>query len=579
MPMGETEVKCFGPREPNEGPRARGDWFPEHVERRIGQTLFVVVLILSAILGVGRVINLTHDIPAHAPLLGYPGKYLVYSWDGDVYGDEGFYNHDAMTWFQDGVFYLEKDYNQFINLPVMQFIKAGFFLIFGMNLVAARLVTVVSMIVMAVATYFLVRRYEDWRTSLLAVFLLLTNHYLFVFTRYAIDEIPVAMWVTLAMAFAVRVRGPKWWVYAILTSVTFSFALLTKYNSVFATPLVGLLVIIQELDWKKIGLKFLLCSAIFFAIMGTWYVALVRPHMEEFQYFFSLNLNIAASAHPVIWWHRFRDFMESMPTLDRWLVQSSVLVTPLLLFLSRRYRLSPLTYLSIAWVVLYMVMYSYYGRFFPRFWVMTVPPVAVWGAVSMRYLLDMRGPFRLGAYLFVVVIALSTGWQGHRIASAMAADSDSHNEMARDILRIVEADPSGNRVIMGHGAGALALRNGLKPRHDRYGMTPLRERLEEFKPGWVLADALFRISPNDAYSGHVEWYELLFDMELMASYDVYENFRGDKTHLYKLTPRENVVLPEQIVRAQLLGIESVSEKRRREAGGESSEAAAGGDQE
>src|SRR5690606_24308657 len=137
--------------------------------------------------------------------------------------------------------------------------------------------------------------------------------------------------------------------------------------------------------------------------------------------------------------------------------------------------------------VLYLVMYAYYGRFYPRFLMMTVPPLAVWAAVSLRHMLDMRGPFRLVAYVFVIVLGMSVVWQGHRVASVLAYDSNAHNEMAADILRIVEADPSGNRVIMGHCAPSLALRNGLTPRHDRYSPHPLAERFEAFEPGWVLA--------------------------------------------------------------------------------------------
>jgi hypothetical protein len=151
----------------------------------------------------------------------------------------------------------------------------------------------------------------------------------------------------------------------------------------------------------------------------------------------------------------------------------------------------------------------------------------------------------------------------HRNVSILAYGKNTYNEMAADILRRIEADPSGNRMVIGHTSGNLALRTNLIPRHDRYSRHNLGERLETFKPGWSISEAEYGILVNEGYCAHRDWYERHCHIELVASYDILDNFRGHKMHLYKLTPREEPLIAPPVTRAQELGIESVSEQRRR----------------
>src|SRR5690606_36897492 len=175
-----------------------------------------------------------------------------------------------------------------------------------------------------------------------------------------------------------RVRGDKWMLFAILTAVVYACALLTKTNAIFATPLIGAMVIIQELEWKKVLLKFAVCSAVFLSIMATWYVWLVVPHLEEYRYFFTLNVGITSSDDIRHIWEVFKDQIDLVLLVDPMVNFTLLFATPLLMVLSARYRVHPLMYLSILWTLLYMSMYAYYGRFYPRFFSMTVPPMALW---------------------------------------------------------------------------------------------------------------------------------------------------------------------------------------------------------
>ncbi len=563
MGLSAEQAKRNTSLEPGNPAEPTGDILPLRGEAGIASTLRVVLPLLLAVFLLLRLWNFTHDVPPAAPLLGFPGHHSIYSWDGDVFSDEGFYANDAINWMQEGTFHVELEYNQFVNLPLMQFIKAGLFSILGVSLFAARLGSLLGAIGLVVAVYFLVRRYEDHWTSLLAAFLVAINHYVFAYSRYAVDEVPVAFWVTLTFALAVRVRGDHWWKFAILTALAFACALLTKTNAIFATPLVGAMVIIQELDIKRVLLKFALCSVVFLSAMGLWYVALVVPHMDDFRYFFTLNVGISSSDDIVQIWRVFERQVELLLMVDAIVPMVVIVMTPPLMILDPRYRRNPLVYLSFLWFLLYMLMYAYYGRFYPRFFPMTVPPLAIWTAASMRAALDIRGILRWLTYALVVVVACSALWQMHRDLSILAYGKNSYNEMAADILRRVEADPSGNRVIMGHTAPGVALRTSLTPRHDRYSPHNLGKRLEAFRPGWAISEGEFGILANDSYYAQRDWFERYYHIELVASYDILDNFRGHKMHLYKLIPREEPVIAPPIIRAQDLGIESVSEQRRR----------------
>ncbi len=474
-----------------------------------------------------------------------------FSWDGDAYTDEGFYAYDAINFVQDGVFYIPLDYNQFIALPLMPLFKGAVFSVFGANLAAARLVTVLFAVATALALYYLMRRFEDPLTALFAVFLLAINHLFLVFSRVAIDEVPVTFWVTLSFALAVRVRGEKWRLHAILLSIAYAAAVMTKTNAVFAAPLLAVAVILQELDPRRIALKFLLCSAVFLSLMGVWYATLIRPHAQDFFYFFTLNVDIAKSNSLEQMFITFSHHVWFILMVDPILPWLAIVFTPLLLVLWPRFRRHPLLYLALAWHFAYLVLYAYYGRFYPRFFMMALPPLIIWTAIAVRAALEIRGILRVVPVALVAFVALSCLWQ-MRESFVIAADQrDTFNAMAADILRHVDSDPSGNRVVMGHAAGSVALRIPIIPRHDRYSPHRLDDRLRAFQPRWVLSEGEFRTFPLEPYFRHPEFYELLYDIELVESYDTLENFKGHKMHLYRLTPRAEVPTPRPFARASL----------------------------
>jgi hypothetical protein len=507
--------------------------------RRARLVLRTGVVLGIVLFGLLRLFNLTTDFPPDL------------SWDGDAYTDEGLYAHNAITRVREGSFYLPLDYNQFVALPFMPFVRAAVFSVFGVNLLTARLVSVMFALGLGLAVYWLVRRFESHWTAMIAVFVLALNHIVFAFSRLALDDVPETFLVTVSLACAVHVRGERWHVFAILTSLAFAAAVMTKTTAVFAVPLVAAAVILQELDSRRIWHKFLVCSATFLGVVGMWYVFIIMPHPVDFRYFFTLNLELARADSLWRWANKFVSHVRVCLNVEPALPAGLILMTPFLLFLSKQFRRHPLFHLGACWVFLYLALFAYYGRIYPRFFVMLVPPLAIVTAVALRTAFELRGFRRVPGYFMALAFLLSSIWQAHHTLHLFNYRVDSFNEMAADIERRIEADPDGNRVIIGHTAGGIALRTNLIARNDRYSPYPMPERLKSYNPGWAISEGEFRVFPLDPYYRHAEYFDLHCDIELVASYDTLDNFRGHKMHLYKLTPRENAEHPTPFERAKL----------------------------
>jgi len=95
-------------------------------------------------------LNLTADFPNHTPL----------HIDWAKYTDEGWYGDGAIRHFQRGHWYVPGDFNPAAALPVWPLLEAALFHFTGVNLTAARALTVTIFGLILLASYFLVRRWQ-----------------------------------------------------------------------------------------------------------------------------------------------------------------------------------------------------------------------------------------------------------------------------------------------------------------------------------------------------------------------------------------------------------------------------------
>ncbi len=496
---------------------------------QFGRYALVALLVLFC---VARFVNLTLDFP--------PGL----TPDGDALTDEGLYSANAINHYLAGQWLIENEFNQIVNVPVLKVIQAYAFQVFGFGVGTARTVVVFFAFLYIAGTYVLVRRWESHWTAFAAAALLAGSHLHFAFSRMSVAEVPMAAFVVWSLVFGTWTRGRYAYVWAALASVTFTIALLTKTNAIFAAPLLAGIVIAQELDWRRILYKFLLCSGIFFTIAGIYFLAMVQPRLEEFLYFYTLNVGLTSSYHPADMWENFRAIVWQTGGAEPIALYAAPLFAVPLLLLSKRYRSNPLFYIAVAWYVLYLILFSTYGRFYNRFFPAILAPFAIWMAITMKECWQYRDRFWPATYGFGAVIALTVLWHSWANFTYITYTGDSFNKAAGEIRRIMDADPDSNNVLMGHTAASFALRNGAIPRHDRYGTGPLEERLREFRPSYLVSEMAIRNFPMEPYYEHAEWLEEYAHLEVVAEFDVLENYRHYPIVLYKVHPYDPPEEPE-----------------------------------
>ena len=104
-------------------------------------------LLLAAIFFVLHAFHLNADFPNHSPWM-----------DWAKYTDEGWYGDAAIRHFQRGQWFVPGDFNPAAALPVWPLLEGALFHFTGVNLIAARALTVGIFALILLASYLLLRR-------------------------------------------------------------------------------------------------------------------------------------------------------------------------------------------------------------------------------------------------------------------------------------------------------------------------------------------------------------------------------------------------------------------------------------
>ena len=157
---------------------------PHPNSSRIPQAVEVFLLLVAAMFFILHAFHLNADFPNYSPWM-----------DWAKYTDEGWYSDGAIRHFQRGNWYVPGDFNPAAALPVWPLLEAAVFRFTGVNLTAARALTVTIFGLILFASYLLVRRWlllssgKKTETSLapaIGVLLLAVSPFCYVFTRMAI---------------------------------------------------------------------------------------------------------------------------------------------------------------------------------------------------------------------------------------------------------------------------------------------------------------------------------------------------------------------------------------------------------
>src|SRR5271170_7389761 len=120
------------------------------ISSRILQAVEALLLLTAAIFLALHAFHLNADFPNHSPWM-----------DWAKYTDEGWYGDGAIRHFQRGSWQVPGDFNPAAALPVWPLLEAALFRFTGVNLAAARALTVAIFGFILAASYLLLRRWQS----------------------------------------------------------------------------------------------------------------------------------------------------------------------------------------------------------------------------------------------------------------------------------------------------------------------------------------------------------------------------------------------------------------------------------
>src|SRR3984885_3313083 len=183
---------------------------------RTAKAIEAAVLLVAALFLALHAVHLNADFPNHSPWM-----------DWAKYTDEGWYGDGAIRHFQRGHWYVPGDFNPAAALPVWPLLEAALFRFTGVNLAAARALTVAIFGLILVTSFPLIRRWQRLSSSssssssdkagkksepslapAIAVLLLAVSPFCYVFTRMAILEPLLILFTLLALLAASYATSP-----------------------------------------------------------------------------------------------------------------------------------------------------------------------------------------------------------------------------------------------------------------------------------------------------------------------------------------------------------------------------------
>ncbi len=184
-------------------------------------------------------------------------------------GREMVLRNDWVTIYTDGIRYMEK-------APMLYWSLAASYRLFGIAAWSARLPLMLSVLALVLATYMLGRRVYGEAGGLYAGVALVTSLGVYIYTRFLIPEVMVALWLTLGYYFFLRSLEEErpsrlaCWGFAAACALN----ILTKglIGLVFPAGAIGIFLLLTGNLRHLLKLRIVSSTLVFLAIAAPWHV-------------------------------------------------------------------------------------------------------------------------------------------------------------------------------------------------------------------------------------------------------------------------------------------------------------------
>jgi hypothetical protein len=479
--------------------------------RKAVQIAEVLLLLVATVFLAFHALHLNADFPNHSPWM-----------DWSKYTDEGWYGDGAIRHFQRGNWYVPGDFNPAAALPVWPLLEAALFRFTGVNLTAARALSVAIFTLILLATYLLLRRSQVFYTPAglarekppvslapaVAVLLLAVSPFCYAFTRMAILEpllILLTLFALLAASYATPAqktgKTPLWTrlrraLPLVFLGLLVPLMVLTKTTALFLLPSIAWLL------WARAGyrlrpfLKLGLPIAVIAAVIWLGYFGfVVRPHfLSDYRYLFSVNSTTGITPSSTLW--VLGDTITFGICIGYIIYPLSLTTAFLALVVWPRVLRNPIIPALLLWIAGYAAFLAYHDNLQPRYYLVIAVPLtllvpvvyeALWASVRSTTRRPVPRVLRLvltGAVAAVTVLAATDASQTFHY---VRTPEYTYVSAAKQIHQIVSSARNHNPLVLSISGSNLSLMTGLPSICDDFGTMDLAVRVRTYHPGWYIA--------------------------------------------------------------------------------------------
>lgn len=479
------------------------------------RAILAFFLLVAAGFALLRLIDLRADMPSDI------------TWSQTFYTDEGIYARNAAMLVSTGNWYVETDYNTAINYPIYFVLQVIFFKLFGVNLEAARLLSVVSTLATIGTIWWMVYRFVGSRAAAITVLLISTNFFFFVHSRYGQADMPMTLFIVLSLACLLLKRA-KWeiWLTAV-SGLLMVFAILTKTTAIFAVPIL-LFLIWQQYTTRRSRVTH---SAILVGIIGFGLalhrLLLVKPYFLDYRRVSAILLSRINNTFNEIA-YSFWTAIKGGVCIGSVLYISALIVGVLLFISFSSIRQNIIFRIALLWHVFSWLILSVSSYQPSRYFSHLVIPVAIILGIGIDHLLQTER-IRILGYVMLGLVLFSSLEGVFKITQYLSSAEHSLYQTANDVRRQIESEGTESPLLVGHIAGNISLANDLLSVGAHFAQENEDFRLEKHRPTHFV-----ELGPVSKKAEQL-FAEAGYTLEFLKKYDVLNNYsRGKQVYFYRL---------------------------------------------
>jgi 4-amino-4-deoxy-L-arabinose transferase-like glycosyltransferase len=467
-------------------------------------------------------VHLRADFPNFSPWMDYA-----------KYTDEGWYANAAIRQALYGHWRFPGDFNPAVALPVWPILLRLAFLIGGVSLPVARVLGLLVFGGDLLATYALLRRSASRATALAGVSFLAASAYLWAFSRLAILEPLLMLFLLLSWLAVLRLEAspPRRAPWLLGAGLLLALAVLTKTTAIFLVPSTVYLVWhVNGFALRRTFREWGVLAAGGLAPWLAYYLLVVRPHLaSDYHYFFAANRwDQPKTASGWFWafWYALHGSLWVDPAL------CGLAIGLLVLGVLGRPRIwqQPVVIASLLTSAGYIFFTGWHNSPQPRYYEVVAYPLVFIVCLGAEGLWQSgRRELRWLAGLAWAVFAVTTGLNVRGTLHFVRHPDYSLVRAARGITRYIDRHPNGNRLLLSISGDQISLITHLPTICDDFGTFDLPYRIHEYQPGWYAAW-------NEIDPGTLADLRTQYSLEQVARFHALDDEDRDVLLLYKLHP-------------------------------------------